>query len=258
MQSTYPAFSYINYWFTRVDEHSLHSPFMFQLYTECIKPSLSAKPLEQIETLRKRLSISKRLIPWNNFGAGSGARKREQVSIGKIARIGLTRVKYSLLLNNLIKHFNYKSIYELGTSLGINTLYLAQAAPDGEIITFEGNETICEIAIENFKTCQADNIKILQGNIDQTFLSALVHPEFIFIDANHTYEATIRYYKQAMDHISDGSLIVLDDIHWSYEMGKAWHKILTDTRVQVSIDMYQFGLLFIKKGLEKQHYVLSY
>jgi len=231
---------------------------MFQLYTECIKPSLQTQPVEQFEALRKKLSGSKELIPWNDFGAGSRTRKNEQISIGKVARSSLTRVKYSILLGNLIRYFNYKNIYELGASLGVNTLYLAQAAPDGKVLTFEGNERICEIAKENFKDCHVNNIIIHQGDIDKTFLPALDHPDFVFIDANHTYEATLRYFNHVMDHISERSLIVLDDIHWSNEMGIAWQKIAKDPRICISADLYQFGLLFFKKGIEKQHFTLAF
>ena len=63
---------------------------------------------------------------------------------------------------------------------------------------------------------------------------------------------------QAMDFITEDSLIVLDDIHWSQEMGKVWETISNDPRVTLSIDLYQFGLLFFKKGMEKQKYVLAF
>ena len=149
----------------------------------------------------------------------------------------------------------------MGTSLGINSLYLSNASPGGKIFTFEGNESLCNRAIENFKKFPANNIQLIEGDIDETFLPFLMDNgplPFLFIDANHTYEATLRYFDQAMDYITEDSLMVLDDIHWSYEMGKAWFEITKDPRVTISVDLFQFGLLFFKKGILKQKYILAY
>ncbi len=244
-----------------MDEYSLHSPFMFQLYTECIKPSRRAKPVEKIESLRKELISSRDLIPWNQLGAGSKVTENDQISIGKIALHSLTPLKYSLLLKSLIQYFNIQMICELCTSMGINSLYLSNAAPDGKVTTFEGNETLYTRAIDNFRKISVNNIEVVEGNIDETFLPFLrdnAQLPFLFIDANHTYEATLRYYTQAMNYISEDSLIVLDDIHWSNEMGRAWNEITNDPRVTISVDLYQFGLLFFNTGVSKQKYVLAY
>ncbi|MFC2124990.1 O-methyltransferase [Bacteroidota bacterium] len=245
----------------QVDEHSLHSPFMYRLYAECIKPSRFDKPDDKIESFRRELVLSGDLIPWNTFGAGSRIGKKARIPIGTIAHNSLTTPKYSLLLKSLIRFFNYKKIYELGTSLGINSLYLSIASADGQVITFEGNESLIQRAIDNFTAFPSSNIQVIEGDIDETFLPFLREDgqlPFLFIDANHTYEATLRYFTQAVDYINEDSIIILDDIHWSYEMGKAWREISNDPRVSISIDIYQFGLLFFKSGITKQKYVLAY
>ena len=149
----------------------------------------------------------------------------------------------------------------MGTSLGINSLYMAGASRGLEVYTFEGNEHLYNRAIDHFEQLSANNIQVIKGNIDETFYPFLRDKGetcFIFMDANHTYEATNRYFNQAMEFISEDSLIVLDDIHWSREMGKAWNNISNDPRVTISIDLFQFGLLFFKRGMGKQKYVLAY
>jgi len=41
-------------------------------------------------------------------------------------------------------------------------------------------------------------------------------------------------------------------------MENAWNKIKADKRVSVSIDLFWFGILFFRKGIEKQDFVLRY
>jgi len=52
--------------------------------------------------------------------------------------------------------------------------------------------------------------------------------------------------------------LVFDDIHWSQEMNEAWEQIKLHPQVQVTIDLFQLGIVFFKKELSKEHFVLRY
>ena len=71
----------------------------------------------------------------------------------------------------------------------------------------------------------------------------------VFIDGNHTYEATMIYYK-----LFAGSMcIVFDDIAWSTDMIRAWRKIKL-IRAGSAIDLFKMGIVF--PGQEKKNYQL--
>jgi len=48
--------------------------------------------------------------------------------------------------------------------------------------------------------------------------------------------------------------VILDDIHWSREMNAAWKKIIANKQVTVSIDTFQWGLIFFRKEQKKQDF----
>ena len=71
---------------------------------------------------------------------------------------------------------------------------------------------------------------------------------------NHTYEATMAYFDVLANKFHEKSVLVIDDIHHSKEMERAWKNICADERVTSTIDLYQMGLVFFDKHYWKRNY----
>src|SRR5690606_36635935 len=172
-----------------VDEHSLHSPFMFSLMKNVIRVPPAYD--ETIECLRLSLKRDQRKISFNDLGTVGGVLPHIR-SIASIARRSLSPAWFSSLYQRMIAHFRCSHIVELGTSLGIKTLYLAQS-PGTHVYTFEGAGSVSDVARQNFASVAADKIMVIEGDIRSTlrdFLSDGRRVDFAFMDANHTREAT--------------------------------------------------------------------
>jgi len=148
---------------------------------------------------------------------------------------------------------------ELGTSLGITTLYLA-ARKKAKVFTFEGSDSIANVALTNFEYFNTQNIELIEGNIDSTLPDFLQDPakiNFALIDANHRYEPTVRYFNQLSKRMADKGIIVIDDIHDTPEMERAWNELKRNDLVYASVDLFRCGMLFFDPALNKQHFVWS-
>ena len=77
------------------------------------------------------------------------------------------------------------------------------------------------------------------------------------MDANHRYEPTVNYFNSLLRVIHTKSIIIMDDIHYSEEMEKAWKEIKNHELVHASIDLFRCGILFFDPSLNKQHVVLQ-
>jgi hypothetical protein len=77
------------------------------------------------------------------------------------------------------------------------------------------------------------------------------------VDANHTYEATMEYVHFLLDRMSPKGIVVVDDIHYSREMCRAWEELKKDKRVTSSMDLFHVGLLFVNPYYMKRHYTIS-
>lgn len=258
MSAFFKIKAYLNYWLDAVDEHSLHAPFLFDFYTNTIKRETGE--LNDIEKLRKKLLKDDRLIQVIDFGKGSKHGTGNQRKISTIAETSLSPPRFTALYHRIIEQRQPKTIVELGTSFGINTLYLAQHS-GSRVYTFEGSEAIAEIAELSFEFAGAKNIEIIRGNINNTLypaLSRIPRIDLAFMDANHRYEPTMRYFELLLSKSHHKSLIVADDIHDSPEMEQAWKEMIRHPLVYVSIDLFRCGILFLDPSLNKQHVVLRF
>lgn len=248
--------AYFSYWLDAVDEHSLHSPFYFDFYTNVVKGKDHTEGFGEIERLRNKLIADLRSIMVEDHGTGENGQRK----ISDIATSSLSSSKFSALYARIVRHFKAKSILELGTSLGINALYLG-LKKDCTVTTFEGSPEIADIASLTFQFANAKNISMVRGNIDQTlphYLQSTRKIDLAFIDANHRYKPTIKYFELLLPKLKENSILVLDDIHYSSEMEKAWKEISRHNLVYGSADLFRCGILFFDPSLNKQNVILQF
>lgn len=259
-QKYFQASAWLQYWLEAVNEHSLHAPFVFDLYRQVIRPA--ALPLAPIEALRRQLCTSREQITIRELGAGSSINTSKTRTLADIARHSLTPARFSGLLYRLVQYTGAKNILELGTSLGLNTLYLAAAAPEGNIHTLEGCPQTAALAARHFQQLQATQIHLHVGSIDERLPTLLQQQlnrlDLAYLDANHTEAATLRYFEWLLPHLHQDAVVVVDDIHWSAGMQKAWQQLSQHPAVSLSLDLYEAGLLFFRPGMQKQHYVIEF
>ena len=154
-----------------------------------------------------------------------------------------------------------KNILELGTSLGITTLYLSFARSSGNIYTIEGCPNIAKIAQTNFKNAKATNIDSTVGNLDKKLpeiLTKIDSLDMVFFDANHTKEATLNYFYQCLEKANNNTVFIFDDIYWSEGMTEAWKEIYNNEKVTYSIDLFHLGMVFFNKEWIKSHFKVKF
>lgn len=259
------AFKYLNYYFTSFNGkgHGMHSPFVFAFITEVMNDKRAFYAYAEIEALRRSLLKNNRQLTIDDFGAGSRIMKDNQRSITSIASSSLKPARFGQLLFRMVNYYQPHTILELGTSLGITTSYLAAASSSARVITMEGALNIAAVAKENFVRLGLKNIKQVLGNFDET-LAATVNsqPSFIdfaFLDGNHRYKPTMEYFRQILTKSNESSIIILDDIHWSKEMERAWQEVQMHPLVTLTIDLFFIGIVFFRKEFKvKQHFSIRF
>lgn len=254
MASSHRIGAWLRYWLNAVDDHSLHSPFLFDFYHSVLKKK-GPGPIPSIETLRQKLLTDARPLAYTDLGS-----PHRGSTVAEIARYGMSGSKYSSLFLRIANFFESKVIVELGTSFGINTLYLA-SRPEVVVHTFEGVREIADIAEITFEFAQSKNIQLHFGNIDTTlpsYLQGAKRIDMAFIDANHRYEPTIRYFRQLLPRLHERSVVVIDDIHRSNEMEKAWREMEHHELIYTTVDLFQCGLCFFDPSLSRQAVTLEF
>lgn len=252
---------YLKYLFLAKNEHSLHSPFLFDFYLKILKDSQPESDFLAIEELRKKILSDEREIEITDLGAGSKLNQSNKRKIKDIARNSQKPAKLAQLFYRIIKYYNYQTVLDLGTSLGVTTAYLAKANPKGRVYTFEGCPNTAQIAKDNFIELGVRNVEVIVGDLNNTLqkqLGKIDKIDFAFFDANHRYEPTIEYFEKCLNRVHEDTCFIFDDIYWSDGMKKAWNYIRNHPQVSVSIDIFWVGIVFFRKKQPKQHFVLRF
>jgi len=238
--------------------HGVHSPFVYTLCDNVFNSLQQFYVFEELSELRKDLKEDGSEIEINDMGAGSQKLLGSKRKIKDIALYGISSQKQSELLFKLINFLKCDVIIELGTSLGLNTLYLSFANSKSQIYSLEGSQSLVELSQSLFAKKERTNITSIQGNFDQTLpqlLSKLSSFDLLYIDGNHTYEATLRYFKLALEKRTNESVIIFDDIYWSKGMTQAWEEIKQNEQVKLTIDCFYFGMVFFREEQkQKEHF----
>lgn len=238
--------------------HGIHSPFFFEIINTLDRnKSNRGLVYKAAEAWRREMLQENRSVMVTDFGTGnSGLRTVRAIASGSAVKRRLGRV-----LSYFAMRSGERPVIELGTSLGVGTMYMALSNPNCRIITIEGCSQIAEIAATGFKKAGIDNVEIITGNFDTVapkVAEEAAGPGLVFIDGNHRGSALIRYFDLFAAKAAEETVIIADDIDYSADMTTAWEKIRQDRRVTGSLDLGRAGVLFFKRGLNGQSYFIGY
>lgn len=259
--------SYLKFLWNSKNEHAVHSPFVFNLITKCFYDKKTKPEYAILKKYRKSLLENKNFIEVTDFGAGSKVFKSNTRQIAKIAKTAGISPKRAELLFRVTDYFKPETILEIGTSLGLATSALALGSRSlgtkAKVITLEGcpqtaNQSQLQLQKFNFNNVNSvitEFEKYLQ-EIKLRLKTETENFELIYFDGNHSKEATLAYFELLLPTITNDSVWIFDDIHWSSEMEDAWEIIKNHPKVKVTIDTFQWGFVFFRREQEKEHFII--
>lgn len=251
--------SYLKFLWYSKNEHAVHSPFVFTLITKCFYDKKSKPEYAILNNYRKTLLANTNTIDVTDFGAGSKVFKSNNRAIAQIAKTAGITSKRAELLFRITHYFKPNEVLEIGTSLGLAAASLALGNPKGKITTIEGCPETAKIAQNQFQNFQLSNITSEVTEFEN-YLDHLKKENssfnLVYFDGNHSKKATLTYFEKLLPTITNETVWIFDDIHWSADMEEAWESIKKHPKVSVTIDTFQWGLVFFRREQPKEHFVI--
>lgn len=250
--------AYLIFLLKSTNQHGVHSPFVFDLTTKCLYQKQLQEKFSVFVEYKKSLKRNKSIINVTDFGAGSKVFTSSARPISLIAKYAGVSNKRAALLMQLTNYLKPTKILEIGTSLGLSTAAMKLGAPKAIITSLEGCPETARIAEQQLTDFEFKDINIVIGDFKETLNAVLLNNtfDFIYFDGNHQEKPTIDYFEQCLQAAHNDSVFIFDDIHWSPEMEKAWRYIKEHPKVKVTIDTFQWGLVFFRKEQEKEHFTI--
>jgi len=177
----------------------------------------------------------------------------EPIPIGGVACLFSAPPRWGMFLLRLVRELAPESCLELGTGVGISTAYQAAALKlngSGTLTTLEGAQAWAAIAEQGLSALGlAERARVEVGPIDETLaeVMARVAPiDYAYLDADHTEEATVGHFEAIVPHLSEGGIVILDDISYSGEMWRAWRAITRHGRVSLDLALGRMGVVAVR------------
>ncbi|MCB4799681.1 O-methyltransferase [Neotamlana laminarinivorans] len=245
---------YIKFLFRSTNQHGVHSPFVYNLVTQCFYNKTKYTDYKTILNYRKALLKNSNILNVTDFGAGSHTFKTSERKISEMAKYAGSTLKRAKLLYRICKYFKPDNILEIGTSLGISTHAMSLGNSKAKITSLEGCPNISQFTSNLLNN---NNVNIVTGNFSETLKTQDNKPfDLVFFDGNHQKEATLNYFKTLLETAHNNSIFIFDDIYWSKDMAKAWEIIKQHPKVTVTIDTFFWGFVFFRKEQVKQHFTI--
>jgi predicted O-methyltransferase YrrM len=250
--------SYLHFLLKSTNQHGVHSPFVYDMVTKCFYKKTNKNSIAKFLNFKRELLQDHSILKVTDFGAGSKVFKNEQREVSKIAKhVGISYKRAKLLIR-LMQYFNPNMILEIGTSLGIGTSAMKIGNSSSKITTLEGCPEIAKKAKQQFDKLSFTSINLVVGDFKETLADAISNQQydFIYFDGNHQKAPTLDYFEACLKTIHNDSFFIFDDIHWNKEMEDTWEIIKKHPKVKITVDTFQWGIVFFRKEQVKEHFTI--
>jgi predicted O-methyltransferase YrrM len=246
--------AYLTYCWKAKSNRYLHSPFVFGWYRVIHEP-IPKKEHSIIEQYRIALKDSNEILvmnEWNQLINTTISKRYTTTSISS---------QYGQVLYQTARYLKARNFLELGTSLGVSTLYLALSDSKMRGSTIDYQQSIVDYTKDRFSKFAIEGVEFIRSSFDDA-LPTIMHPnntfDLVYIDGDHSYASTMKYVNFIIANIPANMVIILDDIRWSQGMYRAWQELIAMEQFHFTIDYGRIGLLFQTEFRSaKQHFVLK-
>jgi protein-L-isoaspartate O-methyltransferase len=190
------ASRYVTHRLNSTSVQVLHSPFVYRLYTECIKKDRHEKAFAPIEQLRHILAARPTPAhlsrPRLRFARGQKQCLAHRATHCQIQFKTRSTGPPAAPLGQL--YSLPATVLELGSSLGISTSYMAAALPpQAKLHTVEGAAPVAALAQAHIQQLgYSQQVQLTEGLFDEVLpalLPTLNAVDLAYIDGNHRYAA---------------------------------------------------------------------
>ncbi|MEM1120737.1 MAG: hypothetical protein AAGJ18_09830 [Bacteroidota bacterium] len=231
-------------------KYKIHSPFVFDFVNNIFEDERYYHFMGVIENYRRNLlGISDQIATTNGFKTVNQLVKSKSIS----AEVGA-------ILFKTVHEYQPNTILELGTNLGIATLYQATVDSTAKVVTLEEDEQIATKTKAYFKRLGTRNIELVGGNVEQQLpkiLKKLETIEHLYFNTFWGTAQTLAYFEQCQPYFVPNTVFVFRAPYANTESLAVWQKLQQHPKVKLSLDVYNLGFLFFRsEQKEVAHYAL--
>jgi predicted O-methyltransferase YrrM len=241
------AYSYFLHWLKKEDIYSQQSPFVFTLYQGLGKHLASKRYLEEDPD---HIASSYFSTPYYPQKQATPSSAEEQSSLyWKPTQKGIALIAY------FCSQTPAQQVLEIGTGNGAVTRGLERLSLS-KLHSLEEELALWKQA--KAKGSPATNY--LYGRAEDALpelLDGLDKLDFLFVNSLFSQAGLQKVIDLCMPKLHSESILAVAHIHRSSKMEQAWAEIQADPRVRLTIDFFDYGLVWFAYPGPKTHLILA-
>lgn len=199
--------------------HGVHSPFAFSFINKVIYEKLPYYAYTDIEIFLKNNGVS-----------------HERINA------------FNKLSFRLVNFFLPSNILEIGSGIGVNTLFLTSTSKNIKCHCIENDPTKMAVAQDLFRT----------RNVNIHFVDEIPLMKFdaIVIDLNSINSKELTNINKLIDVSQDKAFWIINNIHNNKLYNNIWEDIKTNPRIQNTFELKHYSIVILNSSLSKLNYIL--
>lgn len=219
--------SYLEYLLQRKTEFSVHSPFVYDFMKKVLYDRGSNRDYD----LMLRIS---RLLDGKKFSTRS-------------------RRKQARLLYRLVRYMEPETVLTFGRLSALNTSALALGNLQTKVYLEQSPDFL-----DTLNSMGVVNVCQIRHNQDEEEQFERLNTGFVYYSLDDFGDDTWNNLEEGFGEVDEETVLVFEGIHHSRHTEEAWEAIKANEDVTLSMDLYCFGIVFFRDGIEKQDFVLKY
>lgn len=219
--------SYLKYLLQRKSKYSIHSPFVYEFMTKVANDSGSNRDYDTL------LRIS-RLLDGKNY---PNRRRRKQAR----------------LLYRLVRFLEPETVLTFGRLSALNTSALALGDLQTKVYLEQSPDFL-----ETLNSMGVVNVNLIRRDGDEEEQFEQQNTGFVYYSLDDFGDDSWNNLEDGFGEVDEDTVLVFEGIHHSRHTEAAWEAVKASEDVSISMDLYRFGLLFFRDGIEKQDFILKY
>ena len=142
----------------------------------------------------------------------------------------------------------FRSIYVLGSDLGLAPLYLTSWSEHAVCTVIEPESSLAAIAEKNVDEHSSASIDIHVKCNPEIAENSVI--DFIVLGKTFSIDA----FESFLPYINDNSIMIFSGINSSEKNRNIWKKVCTAPKVTVTMDLYNLGVVFFNPKLHRKTY----
>jgi len=224
------------------------------LITKVIEERGAFYRFNDIELIRKRLLQNNQTITYPNLHKKG---KLKKATIAEIVRREAIQPKKGALLFRLTNYFKPRNILQVGSSMGLSTLYLSSYSTGLNCISIEPLRELASISQWVYQEAARTTVNLHIGDAREQLpgcLQKIKTLDFVFFNNQNEQIDTLWLFNACIPYSNEHTLFVIDGISKNKRMRMVWNEIIQHPEVTVTVDLYTLGLVFLNKKLHKRNY----